>query len=455
MMIRAQLLPHGQRLSRNATALVTLSAVLLTIPLYFPHSLCWLVFIAYVPLFYAALMHRLTFWHGFWWGLLCWSGQLYALFWMVYEHGYGAFRMLVPLMLVIYCALYSAVVFYGAAHLSRGKSREVGAGIWVFCVCFYYLSMRYASLWIIGLSTGYPLALPVLVLAEYPHCLGALPYLTSAGLLVCLLVSAMGVAYYCLSKQQMALVLSVAGLLPFGIGWVVPSTHIPEPPLVRICATVIPPVPYGAMHPRDRAQDINACIMQVCADKPETQIIILPESSYPFELNTHENVIDLWSINALDKGQQLVLGSYYKEKGNLYNGIYGIKECRVIFNYVKNCRMPFTEYVPFPWSLLTCTRTLFLKNKCGFSAKESPYVIPLTPDFLVCPALCSEFFFDAYARNLPYPVLALVNDSWFSCTYIKRLMYLFARYTACEQSQDVIYSSYTYGAYIDKLGNEW
>jgi apolipoprotein N-acyltransferase len=413
-----------------------------------------MVFITFIPLFYVVLMYHCTFAHGLWWGFLCWTGQLYALFGMVIERGEGALRIFAPLFLILYCAAYSAIAFYSASALSNNKRLELRACIWVVCITGYYLIMRYAALWIIGLSTGYPLALPLLPLAEHPQFLVLLPYISAAGLLVCALIFSMSSAYYLVARNWWALCMGLCALLPFGVGWRIKPVAAYEPALIHMCGAVTSP-PKGIVHPRDCAQDINARITELLARRPEVQVILMPESSYPFELNEQEDVINLWSINALHKGQLLVIGSYYQEEGDCYNGIYGIAECRVIFNYVKNCRMPFTEYVPFPWSMFSCTQHLFLKNKQGFSTKKSVRMLPLTADFWVQPALCSEFFFDAYDPTVRLPILALVNDSWFSSFSIKRLMYLFARFAAIERSMPIMYISYTYAVFIDKQGNEW
>jgi apolipoprotein N-acyltransferase len=299
----------------------------------------------------------------------------------------------------------------------------------------------------VGLPTGYPLALPLLPLAEYPYLLAALPYLTSAGLLVCLLTSAMSIAYYLVTKKKRVLILSACALFPFCIGWFGTQEHNRSPLKSMLCMPVLP-TSCTVSHPWDCAQEINACVTEKLIQDANAQIVILPESSYPFELNRHNKVVELWSINALHKGQLLIIGAYSREGGHVYNGIYGIKECRVIFNYVKTCRMPFTEYVPFPWSIFLSVRMLFLKNKCGFSSKETARIVFVTEQDAVQLALCSEFFFDAYDTRSYVPLVVLVNDSWFSCPYIRRLMYLFARYTAIERSLDIIYTSYHYASYI-------
>lgn len=433
---------------------VTLSALLLIMPVYLPHACWWLVFIAHLPLFYGIFTCVYTAWHGLWWGLLYWAGHVYALFFVVAEHGYGTLRLLVPLFLILYCAAYSAFAFYSAARLSYQKTYMVKGVMWVMCISAYYLIMRYGALWIIGLKTGYPLALPLLPLAEYPEFLRALPYLHSSGLLLCLLSFAMGVAYYLVTKHAWVWLLNICMLIPFGSGFFVTTKNRSIPAYAVPCALILPPI-KGGRHPRDCAQDIALYINRACARNQKASILILPESSYPFALNMHPDALELWGINALHDGQYLIIGSYAQEGESLYNGIYCINNCRIIFDYVKKCRMPFTEYIPYPWSMLTCARTLFLKNRQGFSAKESSRLLTLNSTWRVQLALCSEFFFDAYDNQCTFPILALVNDSWFSCLYIRHLMYLFARYMAIERSRDIMYSSYTYGACIDTQGTTW
>src|ERR1700683_2234624 len=101
----------GRWLIHNPYVLLTLSALLSSVPLYVP-PLFWLVFVSPISLFYAVLTAPLSARHGFWWALLCWLAQLYALFFVFAEHAHGKLRLFIPVLLIVYCAAYGALAFY-------------------------------------------------------------------------------------------------------------------------------------------------------------------------------------------------------------------------------------------------------------------------------------------------------------------------------------------------------
>ncbi len=149
------------------------------------------------------------------------------------------------------------------------------------------------------------------------------------------------------------------------------------------------------------------------------------------------------------------IGSHRRTGKKLFNSLYYIKGGRIIYSYDKNLLFPFIEYIPFNIFNNTWAKNLFLKEPNAFVSNGVDHCdwVEIAPDLIFFPLICFDFYCGNRA-SLPegITVLLLVNDSWFSYRYMKNLMFLYARFVACQSRQPILYISHTGGYWINRSG---
>ena len=156
----------------------------------------------------------------------------------------------------------------------------------------------------------------------------------------------------------------------------------------------------------------------------EDAIVVAPESTFPFPLNEHPEIVQLWAT-VLPRNAHLLIGSQRKEGDKFYQTVYWIHERRIKDYYDKQHRVLFTEGVPEIFANTAWAKNLFLKDKTEISVgTQGPRIFEICGN-RIRPLMCSELFMrdkvDLAGANL---VLWLVNDSWFPpylCNLLMRL----------------------------------
>lgn len=439
-----------KRMSHNSFIMVNLSAGLLAIAYLFSPVCHWLCFFFLIPLFYSNEIKEngknkeiglCSFAMGFLWGLIFFSlhwGALVPIF---------ATRSHAPHALIAFFFL----LLYGALH----------AGVWFWCArfilfpvatCIYFLWMRYAVFWIFGIG-GYPFAWPLLPLAEDARWLFAMPYLREEGLLVATLFAQYFFVKGLVQQCMKYVALSCACMIPFLIGWLMPCS-VQKPPPVLSHVTYAPVIPCSTPYALDRAQEINDAMVHARQKKPHASIILMPESTYPWALNSDEDMVQLWADNALVDGVTLIIGAYYHDhaKNAKYNGLYAITRDGIQHFYGKRRLVPFIEYMSWPWQISHWCCALFLDGRAGFCAGAEISAVCLGDGVMWELLVCSDLFLGSYKFECDKPLLCIVNDSWFEVRPLSTLMFLFAKSAAMLAGQDMIYVSYLQGAWIGRDG---
>jgi len=441
----------------NLTIALASSSLLLSAAFFCPTYFFWFVFIFLIPVFYLAFTHveTLTFTTGFWWGLLFFGAHFYGLMVLLHEKAQGQLRLLAGLVLILYCALHAGLWFCITARFIKMVENSI---VWkscclLLCTQLYFYWLEFGIFWIFGHVNGYCFASPLLTLAHYPKLLMALPILGTQGLFACLCVMQLLLALAIIKKSYNYVATSLIFLIPFLFG-VVKNNNVEIPSYVSKLGYVSPP-PKEVDTLFDRAEEINTSIMKKIRSNPKTTTILMPESSMYGSLNQHQEILDLWATNALaDNNITLIVGSFRTDnQENVFVTLYKLRGSRIINHYDKSFLFPFTEYLPDTYKRFKWIRNLFLKENNDFSTKElSPVFFEIEADCFVQPYLCSDLYYSHHhikKNNENKPILFAVNDSWFSTSYMKRLMFLFAVFKAIEFGQDVMYVGHSFGAWID------
>jgi apolipoprotein N-acyltransferase len=210
-------------------------------------------------------------------------------------------------------------------------------------------------------------------------------------------------------------------------------------------------------------------------------IILAPESAFPFPLNMHPDVIELWS-NVLPDNVHMILGTQQAFGEKLCQSVVWLNSCRIKKNYVKKHCVPFIERVPHFYKKIEFLRKFFLGDVCQFSrAKkiEQQNYFEFTDKFsqnfchpeldsgsiqsiaqnkiIFIPQICSELFFTSSYKNfvdianaarwqahclkpseISAYIIFFVNDSWFT-GYFKKIMQGSARLKSLLSGVPLIY----------------
>lgn len=428
-----------------------LSALMLSAAFFLPSYFYLFIFFFLVPLFYHILRGKnLNFMRGFLWGVVFFSLHWIVLVPLLYYKAYGALRMLIYPFLVLYGALWTGLWFYCASLIGRKFSR-IG---WVFITWAYFSLWTQFGLFILNGNMGYCFGCPLLPLAHHPQGLFFLPLAGKQGLFFLLILFQYMVAMV-LSGRLPGLKTLFVILIFIVFLWDFFSDADKTFPHADRGVIYVKPLEKNSDDYLHDAQKICEKLMTTMAKDPECTLLIMPESSYPFCLNRHSDVVDMWTDKALGNNVGLIIGSHRRTGKKLFNSLYYIRGGRIIYSYDKNLLFPFIEYIPFNIFNNTWAKNLFLKEPNAFVSNGVDHCdwVEIAPDLIFFPLICFDFYCGNRA-SLPegITVLLLVNDSWFSYRYMKNLMFLYARFVACQSRQPILYISHTGGYWINRSG---
>lgn len=445
------LLNNGLLIKAKVWLFLVVSAMLLNLALMMPDFFFAVSFIFLIPIFYLVQGNsRLGFVHGFFWGILFFLVHFVEFFLLVYQQASGTFRPVFPLLLVIYCALYAGL-WFKLAYSCEYRLPQFRSLWWIVSTAFYFFFMTEFLFWIFGSLSGYCFINPLVPLAIHPFLLGMLANVTFLPLFTCIVISSWLLAKYGIKGRSADGVLGMLMLAPFIGGYWVPKSH-----QKTIDAKLIAYAVCDEMdNPLECAQNITKNIQKALEEKPSAIMIIMPESTFPFCLNNYPEFIEMWSLNALDNEQELLIGSHSAEQDSFLNSFFVVRDSRIMHRYVKNTYMFFTEYIPPLWNLFPFFKTLFLRNKKEFTPnnKKDDRLFLLAGGYTFEPCICSDLFLTRKKFNSPYPLLCIASDNRFQCKYFKRLMALFARYAALEMDKEIIYVTQSTAILINRKGN--
>lgn len=484
-------------------SLLPVSAIIFALSLIYPAQLYFLVFVFLVPIFYLAFRYPdyLSFKHGFFWGLTFFVIHFFGYIFMFNNQAYGSFRLLIPVFLAAYCALYSGAWFFlvnlfvNYSHVNyfhvknscvnNSCSRPISTFCsWVIFTYLYFSWIKYGAFWILGRFFGYPFSQPLLPLATCPDVLYFLPVLGKSALLVFIVFFSLFIALFIVCFKSKYLIFALICLGPFVVGQFL-NKHQDCKEQNQYLDTIgyINPLKAQTLEgPMDQAQEIYYQMVELLKKNPKITTIIMPESSCQFCLNINKYVIDLWASNILGDSVDLLIGAPYQESLDgqnsvkTYNCLYHISHGNIKKVYKKTSLMPFAEYVPFFWNNFEFCKKLFFQDSCpGFSDMSSCGKACMSSlgfacgcDKKVCfncgknivfrPLICSDFFtikrrdIKAFSGKSSFVLLVAINDSIFPMQYLRDLMLLHAKVEAISIERDILYVGYYFACLISKCG---
>ena len=204
-------------------------------------------------------------------------------------------------------------------------------------------------------------------------------------------------------------------------------------------------------HLADQVQDI---VKDGLLRNPDTELFIFPESSFDrVNLASAKEIATQWDSLHVGKPVHLLIGAYGWEGVKYHNTVYWVYDGQIKGAFNKRHSMVLAEGISHLWDCFL-VRSLYFSNVPPVSPSTNERPQFLIDDHAVVPYICSELFFNDKPDDT-YPnatIIAVCNDVWAQLSFVRRLMYLTARFKAIEWQRDIIYAAYFYGVYCDKNG---
>ncbi|MBP7854636.1 hypothetical protein KAZ82_01725 [Candidatus Babeliales bacterium] len=195
-------------------------------------------------------------------------------------------------------------------------------------------------------------------------------------------------------------------------------------------------------------EDLNTCYANCRGD---LKLIVMPESTFCFDIKTYQYFISLWCENLDDV--TIIFGTHEHHDGGAYNVVYAICNGSIIFRYRKQHLMPFVEYHP-KWLQWFGIAPFFH----GVAARVPDFQDQNNDDIIMLEGqlyqifVCSELFFQAKSVK-GYPIILLWNDSYLRYDWIKQLALIFIQYFEWKYQIVVWHVSTTGISNIGKVDN--
>lgn len=369
---------------------ILLLATLFNSAFFFSSSFGWVIVIALILLFFLQkkLVYKNSaqnFCAGFFWGIVAFALHFIWLYELLLTKSQAS--KLLSLVIFVFCVLYFSI-FSGLWFLFI---RIIFYFSHIFCISFFcsttifFWFIEKYSFFIFGRVEGYPFLNPLLPLARYKTFL----FLYS-------------LFFFNFPQQHELKDTKIFYLKP-----------VPR-------AGELSPAVVGQMI----YQKLSALNLNQYSAKYKNLIVVAPETSFPFALNKHMEMLNFWN-NTLPKNAHLLLGSQREENEKLFQTLFYINSCRIMQFYDKTHKVPFTEKIPKKWKNFNFSRRLFLNGKEEFHKGDlQNKFFKISEEIIIVPRICSDIFFKSiHAPSIKTAnfIFVFVNDSWFM-NYFKQIM---------------------------------
>jgi hypothetical protein len=422
-----------------------------------------MIFFFPIPLLYVVLQEKVSYIHGFIWGISVYSFHLSGVLWgtIILAKGSYIVRIIPALFIIIYQSLYTGLWFWFMGYINDRytlqKKRYLHCIVWIISLCIYTFWLDRYCLFLFDRLEGYSLMHPLLPLAEKPMLLCLIPY----GGKICftlLLYSFAGLCtLFLLHPSWYTVFLCLLSVIPWCISIWLWTNHVPTIPTwlngIVCLPKKFPDIENISFSARLLREEVR-CILQ---KYPEVHIVFAPESSiYTHYLFNEPSLVNHLSPPEIGKPLQLLIGSFYDDDGKYRNTCYWVKDGIMQQRFDKRHAMVLIERIPSLFKSNIIKDMYFTQMPEIISSNNIRPHFNVSDTLCVVPYLCSELFFNEYPDD-PYDctILLLANDTWTPSRYIRDLMYLAARFKALQWQRGIIYITYYYHSFFDVYGNEY
>lgn len=440
--------------------LLILSALTYAMPFVFSDQLWWLVMLFPLLFLYVALTEKLSFKEGFVWGAVAWPGLLHGALWGAFTMGSGPWLYrLVPMIFIFFYESITAGVWLWLSQKILTRFRITNlfqrTCFWVTSLALYLIWATEYQMIIFDRAEGYLLSQPLLLFSYYPPLLALLPQLGIMLMTFLFCATAGATVYLFLARTRNAFLLWFIFMAPWLLGMFIPVKKTTPPKWLgkveRLTKTY-----YDTKNLKLVVWAITHEINKIVDKNPNVEMIVLPESAvYADKLPDHPELFNYWSTEYVGKPLHVLVGGYRWTDGKYRNSLYWIYDGKVQGYFDKRHAMTLTERMPSMFNFDFITKAYYNEFPTVTASDNERVAFKLLDTELI-PYLCSETFFNRCPDdNTSSTILSSCNDTWTSCEYIKKLMYVGARFKAIQWQRDILYTTFLHGAYFDKLGGVW
>ncbi|HYM62602.1 MAG TPA: apolipoprotein N-acyltransferase [Thermoanaerobaculia bacterium] len=440
--------------------LAVISGVLfgLSFPTY---SLGWLMFVALLPLVFAAA------WAGGWEAvLLGWLSNSVAWLMMapwvirVMSHYGGlpyAVGVLIYIAMAIYLGIFGGLFAFFVHRLRLGD----GLGRWLL-LPLAWAAVEYARTYLL---TGFPWNLIATAIVDYTPLIQidrvAGPYATGA----LILVPGVTLGWLITARAPVThRLFAVAGIVILGVVW--PMTGLVAAKLIAR-PTGEPAVTAALLQP-NISQEMRWDEANIAAifDKMQSmtgeavahgaQIIIWPESTVPLAYSSTGFYRSYIESVSREHGVDIILGSIADDPtrpSKLWNSAFLVSGGKTIGHYDKIHLVPFGEYVPLKKALFFAEKLTHDVGDFEFGTNDTP----LRGRMAYGPAICYEIVYPQIARTQVIHgaevLVTITNDAWYDGTSAPEQHLAQARLRAIEDDRYLLRAATTgISAFVDPSG---
>ncbi|HSW76587.1 MAG TPA: hypothetical protein VLG50_06055 [Candidatus Saccharimonadales bacterium] len=395
---------------------ILLSAALFLIPFFNVAFSIPCSFIFLIPLIVKSNQQELTFLSGLMWGLCVFAIHCSWFLCMIFTKEIQVSAICLWIGTIGWLSVFSGIWFMMTRYS------------WTFSTLCFFLFVMYGCMIPLGQCDGYPFLSPLIPLCYYPKFLWCLKYLGTFIVLSCLILFQV-----CLVQKK--IISSFLFLLPFLIGPFFYQEKIISTPM-----HYLKPWWYGDKNPMFVGYRMAYDIREAMMSRPDIACILMPESTFCFDVVEYEQFISLWSDP--DDDTIIMFGGHRCIDGKNFNSCMCLQEGKIVYYYDKQHLIPFFETVPKICNMLGW-------EKLGISTNDrlhTPSCSKNNTDIFELYGqkyqifICSELFFQAKPVK-GFPIILIWNESWLCCEYMKNLAVLFIKYFEIKNDVPVLYAS--------------
>jgi len=303
---------------------------------------------------------------------------------------------------------------------------------WFFSTLLFFLFLIRCSLLLCGVLEGYPLIHPLIGLAQVRQSLWVVAWISDVGALSLIIGFSYFIAQAVRTKKIYPALLALACLLPFAVG-----IFLYEKKEMKMQSTVVLyPWWYGCKSPMFAGYRIVHDLQKVCIT---ATTIVMPESTFCFDLQEYQDFIKLWSDSV--QGKTILLGGHRRicqSSDFCSNSVFVLRNGGIEQIYDKQHGMPFVERVPAFFDCIGLG-AVFLEKKSGSGVLYHDDVVEISGHRYQI-FICSELFFESKPVK-GYPVLLVWNETWLYFDWVKDLALLFIDYFSVKHDVAVVHVS--------------
>jgi len=420
--------------------MIFLSAALYLLSFLYPAYTYLCVFIWMLPLIINDYNNQYGFKEGFMWGVLFYSGHIFWLAHIMHVKGEYNLCIFAYVLLVIYMSCFSGLWLWGKQQIVHRYVRKISdqkenyAALcltWLFSTVTFILIINSLSFAIFDCFEGYYLSNPLLPLVSWTWFIRPIFYFGELFYWILLILINVSLASLLIKFDIKTLIfLIIFFCFPFLFQPRLSSIMINQDEIVYLQ----PVWNDDNLTSAQKFYAISRKLDEVAKHCPTVKYIVMPESSFSYNLLDWQGKLEAWSSLFLST-TIIFIGAHRQEKGDdkIYNSLFAIQGGEIIGWYDKQHLVFFTERQPKLFKNWPIFSELFISDEFNYPRHQNNWCNEFQP------AICSEIFCGMRSFRQDKPILFVCNDAWLGLGYACQLAKNAVRLCAMKHGVPIIY----------------